>query len=317
MNAIAIDAGHGYVKGLDGQGQRVLFPSLIAIQPPTVDLGDLAQSQAIRIDDTAYLVGDSARSHATPLWSKNKSADPDTLRLLLIAAAKLGAMGPVDLVTGLPLDWFGTGRKAFREALTGYGGSVQFPRRPAQRLWFERVKVLPQGVAAASAVLASGEYVPGEYLIVDIGYRTTDYIVVTKTLDNTLDYDPNAAGSLERGMHEVSQHVAKALTEAYQVPFSEAELEHQTAVAIRGEKIDLSYRIHEARQTIGRRIAQELATILGPQVDKLMGIIAVGGGSEIMTMLLPMTIVPAQAQWANVLGYQMALDVVPSQSPVK
>jgi hypothetical protein len=118
-------------------------------------------------------------------------------------------------------------------------------------------------------------------------------------------------------LHLVSHHGPKPLTKTNNAPFSEAELENQIAVVIHGEKIDLSYHIHEARQTIGRRIAQELATTLGPQVDKLMGIIAVGGGSELMTTLLPMAIVPPQAQWANVLGYQMALDVVPSQSPVK
>jgi plasmid segregation protein ParM len=164
-------------------------------------------------------------------------------------------------------------------------------------------------VAAAAPILASSDYEAGPYLIVDIGYRTTDYIVVIKTASNGFDFDPDAAGSLERGMHAVGKQVAKALSEEYQVPFSASELEAQDPVFVRGEKIDVTYRFHEARQIIGRRIAQELATALGPQIDKLRGIVAVGGGSDLLAALLPGTIVPPDPQWANVSGYYLSLDL--------
>lgn len=305
---LAVDAGHGYTKALSHSGARVLFPSLIAPAPASVDLGEFGQSDSVQIDGVSYLVGESARTHATSLWSRDKAADPDTLRLILVAAAQLGAVGPVALVTGLPLAWFGSQRRTFREVLTGYGGVVQPPDKPAQRLWIESVKVLPQGVAAAGPLLADPDREPGAYLVVDVGYRTSDYIVVGKSPDGSLDYEPSAAGSLEIGMHAVSQAVADEISTAYQVSYVAAEIEGRPAVVVRGQKIDVSQRMQEAREVVGRRLAKALAERLGPQADKLMGIVAVGGGSGLLTQALPGVIVPSEPQWANSQGYLMALS---------
>ena len=302
---IAIDAGHGYVKGLSSTDQRLLFPSLICPMPPSVDLGDLGKSESILIDGRPYLVGASATGHATPFWSREKSSDLDTLRLILVAAAQLGSVGPIQLATGLPLSWFGSQRKAFRDALVGYGGTVQLPRRPVRHLWFESVKVLPQGLAAAAPVLVTSDFEAGLYLVVDVGYRTTDFIVVTKNADGEMDYAPEAAGSLEIGMHAVSQSVAQNINDQYQVSYSVSEVESVPVVIVRGQKIDVSQRFHESRTAIGRHLAQELAATLGPAIDKLLGIVAVGGGSGILSSVLPGVIVASEPQWANVMGYQM------------
>ncbi len=84
MIKIAIDAGHGYTKAFSQSGERVIFPSLIGPAPAGVDLGECARTETVTIDGSPYLVGQSAHSHATPLWSRDKAADPDTLRLILV-----------------------------------------------------------------------------------------------------------------------------------------------------------------------------------------------------------------------------------------
>ncbi len=300
---IAVDAGHGFTKALSADGLRQIFPSLICPAPATVDLGEFVPSHTVAIDGVPYLVGEAARKHATPLWSRDKAADPDTLQLVLVAAAQLGAMGPVALATGLPLFWFGAQRRRFREALTGYGASVQLPGQAAQRLWIESVMVLPQGVAAAGPVLSSVDYEPGAYLIVDIGYRTTDYIIVTKAPNGTLDYAPDAAGSLPLGMSAVTKTVVDAINRQYQVEYTPAEIESQTTVTVRGQHIDVTQRRRETQTSVGKQIAQQLALALGPKLDKLLGMVAVGGGSSLLTQVLPGLIVPHDPQWANVQGY--------------
>ena len=299
---IAIDAGHGFTKALADDAQMI-FPSLICPAPATVDLGEFVQSHTVAIDGVPYLVGEAARKHATPLWSRDKAADPHTLRLVLVAAAQLGAMGPVALATGLPLSWFGSQRRRFREALRGYGASVQLPGQAAQRLWIESVMVLPQGVAAAGPVLSSVDYAPGAYLIVDIGYRTTDYILVTKAPHDTLDYAPDAAGSLPVGMSAVTKTVVDAINRQYPVEYTPAEIESQTTVTVRGQHIDVTQRRRETQTSVGKQIAQQLALALGPNLDKLLGIVAVDGGSSLLTQVLPGLIVPHDPQWANVQGY--------------
>ncbi len=86
MIKISIDAGHGYTKAFSQSGERVICPSLIAPAPAGVDLGGggVARTETVTIDGSPYLVGQSAHSHATSLWSRDKAADPDTLRLILV-----------------------------------------------------------------------------------------------------------------------------------------------------------------------------------------------------------------------------------------
>lgn len=305
---IAVDVGHGYVKALSDTGERALFPSLLCPAPTTVDLGEFARSETVIIDGQSFLVGEAARKHATALWSRDKAGDADTLRLVLVAAARLGTAGPVQLATGLPLAWYGSQRRGFREASTGFGAVVQLPEQPVQRLWIESAKVLPQGVAAAGPVLSSADYEPGQYLVVDVGYRTTDYLVVEKTLAGDLAFAADSAGSLEIAMHAASQTVAQALSTQYQVPFTAAEVESAPALAIRGQKIDVTQRLHQARETVGRQLIRRLAADLDATLEKLLGIVVVGGGAGLLVRLLPGASTPQDPQWANVVGYQMALN---------
>ncbi|MCL6562172.1 MAG: ParM/StbA family protein [Firmicutes bacterium] len=305
---IAIDVGHGWVKAVAEDGGRVCFPALIAPMPATVDLGEFASMDAVVIEGTRYVVGESARQHATPLWSREKAADPDTLRLHLVAAAQLGAVGPVKLVTGLPLAWYGPQRRALRETLTGFGGAVTLPGRAPQRLWFDRVLVLPQGVAAAGPVLATDAYEPGTYVVVDVGYRTTDHLLVEKTETGKLVFAPDAAGSIEIGVYSVFHSVADALAQAYHLPFTAAEVEAASFVTVRGQKIDVTQRIRATKEAVGRQVAQKLAAALDAHLEKVLGVVAVGGGADLLAAVLPGCIVSPDPQWANAAGYLAALE---------
>jgi len=308
---VAVDVGHGFTKAV-GERQRVLFPSLIAQAPVGVDLGEYAPNETILIDNVAYRVGEAARRHATPLWSRDKAADRETLRLMLVAAARLGAMGPVTLATGLPLAWFGPQRRALREALTGFGGTVTLPGRPAQRVWFDAVAVLPQGVAAAAAVLTGPEYPAGAYVVVDIGYRTTDYVVVEKTAGGQIAADPTQAGSLEIGTHGIAAAVAAGLERDYAVPFTAAEVEDADQVFVHGDAVSLNERRLAAQDQVARQFRAQLLEALDARLAKVVGIVLVGGGAHALKTAFPQAIIPADAQWANAVAYWAAVAQVAS-----
>lgn len=301
---VGIDAGHGYTKALRLNGQRVVFPSLICASPATVDLGEFStQNAPTLINDQPYLVGEAARRHATPLWERDKASDADTAHLILVAAAQLGLSGPVRLATGLPLSWWGEQRRAFRAALQGLDARLTVPNHPPTRLWLEEVLVLPQGVAAAGPILAQSSYQSGPYLVVDWGERTTDYIIVTKRPDGRLDFDPAAAGSLEIGCHAIGTAMAAQLTTQYQTPFQAAALESLEAVAVRGQRIDLTPFRHDVQQRVTRRLVRALHEALAHQLEQVLGIVAVGGGSSLLARALPAVVQPPDAQWANAVGY--------------
>lgn len=300
---IAVDAGHGWVKALADNGKRVLFPSLICPPPPAADLGEYGPSQPVRINGEAYLVGEVARNHATPLWTRDKAQDPDTLRLIVVAAAELGAVGPVTLATGLPLSWFGAQRKAFRDALMASDARVQLPGRADQRIWIEQVKVLPQGVAAASGVIVDPALDPGEYLVVDIGYRTSDFVIVAKSDAAAIRFDPTHAGSLEIGTHAVAAAIAHGLERDYRIPFRPAEVEAADQVYVEGQRVALAGRRAEAVRTVGAHLREGLAETLDQRLHKIAGWLLVGGGAAMMAPVFPQAMVLDDAHWANVRAY--------------
>lgn len=312
---VAIDAGHGYVKALSSRGNRVRFPALVHPAPATINLGAFGSPAITRIDNQEFLVGDAARRFGSPLWSRDKAVDDDTLRLILVAAAELGASGPVRLATGLPLAWFGDQQLPFKTSLRGFGGTVTLPDGTATRLWFESVLVLPQGVAAAGPLLDDTQYEPGPYLIVDVGYRTTDFIIVSKEADGRLAFDPVAAGSLELGMHHVDAALAEQLSADYRTVFTAAQVADADTVVVRGQRVTITdARVrHETR--VARAIVKGLLERLDAQMDQVLGMVAVGGGSSVLARTIPGVLAPSDPQWANVRGYLAALeDVAPRRS---
>jgi len=144
-------------------------------------------------------------------------------------------------------------------------------------------------------------------VVVDIGYRTTDYVVVTKQPDGALTFDSMAAGSLELGMHAVAVALANQLTLTHQIPFTAAQVAMVDSVIVRGQR----YPLQELRQTqerqVARSIVQGLMERLDHQLDQVLGLVAVGGGSHLLTQAVPGVIQPDHSQWANAQGYLAAL----------
>lgn len=304
----AIDVGHGYTKALSTHGGRFLFPSLICPLPARVDLGEFGQADVVTIDNQPFLVGDAARPHAIPLWTRHKATDIDTLRLMVIAVAQLGAVGPVGLATGLPLSWFGPQRKAFRESLLDTVSVVQLPGQPLQRVWFSPVKVLPQGLAAALALIVDSHQGPGVYLVADIGYRTTDYLIVTKTSGSQVHADPTQAGSLEIGTHHIAAAVAANLEREFQIPFTAAEVETAETIFANGQAVSLVNCRAHAVAAVSGQLRDRLTEILDTTLLKLTGVVLCGGGASVLRQAFPQAVIPSQSQWSNVLAYLSALQ---------
>lgn len=306
---IAIDVGHGFTKAISESGERVIFPSLIAPAPAGVDLGEFGPLSAIEIggSSSAFVVGEEARQIATPLWSRSKAEDENTLRLALVAAAKLGADGAVALSTGLPLSWFGPQRKSFKEALGGYGEEVRLPGLPPRQIWFESVKILPQGLSAGIGLLSSSDRQPGEYAVIDIGYRTSDYVIVERKFSGELKFHPEWAGSLEIGMHSVAAQVATGLERQYHVPFSAGEVEKAERVSVEGQSVALEERRRRATVATGQALYSAINEVLDVKLRKVQGILVVGGGSIALGEFIPRAIIIEDPQWANVSAYLGAL----------
>ena len=314
---LAIDVGHGWTKALSAT-KRVYFPSLIAAAPPALDLGEYAQSNAVHINGRAYFVGEAARPYATPLWARDKASDRETLFLLMIAAASLEADGDLQLATGLPLSWYGDQRAALQTALESLPPqTIQLPKQPARTLHIVSAEVLPQAMAAAIALLSDPVSSGQSTLLIDIGYRTSDYLTIQRRPNKPPDFILPQSGTIELGMSLIAETVAVELENLYHQPFTPGEVETAPQIMMKGHAVDLHAPRQQARELLVTQLHQELVYRLKTQLDRMHQIILVGGGASVLTeplhRLLDVPVMMAtDPQWANVRGYWSRIEPRPS-----
>jgi len=313
MITIAIDVGHGFVKGLNQQGDRLLMPSLIAPATSNLDLGPLSSARFTTVQwgdrrPVAYWVGEVARLHATSLFGSAKASDPLTRDLTVIAAHRLRNAAvnetAVSLSVGVPLAWFGRERAGLQQALQG---TVTVDD---DTFHVVNVSVFPQGVAAVLTALPSSP-AAGLYGLVDVGYRTTDYLVVQVNDQGLPTVVPGLAGSWEIGIHQALQEVATKLEQQWKVSYAPHELaaNNTTTVTVRGTEIMVAEDIRQAYARLGTALVAKLQTVWAPILPRLRALYVAGGGSGVMPRAvgdMPIQVVP-ESQWANVKGYLAAL----------
>ncbi len=297
MTKIAIDCGHGYTKGLSESGQRVLFPSLICQAPTGPDLGKFGHSRAVRVNDTPYLIGDAARLSASSLFSTEKATDPLTLALTWAAAAQVAGSGyhTVALGVGLPLSWYATQKDALASALKGtvhVGESY---------LLIESVSAFPQGIGALlSAALPSSGLVG----LIDIGYRTVDYLIAEMQHGAPVPV-LDRAGTWSGGIHIAYQAMSAAVEKQTGVHFEAHELADKDSVTARGQQFDLTpYRV-AAFKALAGDLTRHLAASWDSIADKLDVVLLAGGGALALQPYLefPGQQILRESQWSNAQGY--------------
>lgn len=295
---IAVDAGHGYVKAMAETGERVLFPSLIVPAPVGPNLGDFAGSASIQVNNQAYLIGESARLTATSLFSRDKATDPLTLALIWSGVAQLVGPGyhAVALGAGLPLSWYAAQKTALADALRG---SVTVGNC---HLLIDEVSVFPQGIGA---LLTANLPAQGLVGLVDIGYRTVDYLIA-QVRDRIPAPIVDRSGTWIGGMHVAYQAISQVLEKDVRVRFEAHELMDRTAVTAKGQQIGLEPYRATAFQRLAADLSQHLATVWDGVIDKLDVLLLAGGGAMALQPYLvefAASSLMSESQWANVQGY--------------
>ncbi|CAB1129490.1 ALP_N domain-containing protein [Candidatus Hydrogenisulfobacillus filiaventi] len=307
-----MDLGHGWVKAMTGD-RRVLFPALMAPADTAAvaDWGDVDGDRPVLINGAPKWIGEPARWHdGAPLWSRDKAQDADSVEMVLVALAALQLAGPVRVAIGLPLGWWATHRAELAMAWKGRSAVVRWPGQEPLRPVIEDVLVLPQGIAAAS-LLATSTYPPGPWLVVDVGYRTTEYVLAIKEPSGQLRYNTSKAGSVELGMARVWTQVADELSREARAPFTAAEVEGRDEVFVRGRSWPLADRIARASENLTVHLRRSLAPILDDALLKARGVLLVGGGAGALAAHWPEALLPADPQWANAEAYWAALVTRP------
>lgn len=324
---VGIDLGYGYIKAV-GPGGEFLFPALTARMARSLGLADIfggapgaeapasdkkrADGYRVELSGSVrgrFAVGSLARleggaGSGVP-FDEDRRGHEGTRVLLAVAAALAsgGAGAPLVVATGMPPGYLdrpaGEGktlREAEEEALRGFQVDVAFQNGPFPGVVPVRVagaRVFPQaagGVFHALSVAGRslGMVGTGEIGVVDVGYKTTDFLVLELETHNTAE---GMSGSLEVGTHLVANLVAEAFHAATggELPqeFAEGVVASGNAQAWwRGRQVDLSQALAEAREAAATAVYEGLRGVWRGRMDTLRQILVMGGGGALLGPIL-------------------------------
>lgn len=337
MDRISVDLGYGYVKAVDEHGKTVMFPSLVGTgNSRYLDSGmggstpDAVNSLDVIVGGNRYFVGELARREArdaTYAYEQNKINHPNTKVLLFTALALLqDRLSPVHLVTGLPVQHLDLQQDQMRKALTGTHCDVEFVSGPLagtrRAIFISDVTVFPQAGASVFHQLLNPDgslkrpeilEKPGYVGVIDVGFRTTDYVVLD--IENGAGYIQDLSGTIDVGYNDifrkVKQFVEHETGETVDLPDIEKAVSRHS-ITYNGRDIDLSATIARAHQTLAKEIRDKIA-VEWPKRKFYKEVLLAGGG---VASLLPYLKDLHQAvemvddpQMANAFGY-MALSSI-------
>lgn len=249
-------------------------------------------------------------------------------KVLLNTAIQLVTKGKSDQVyvsTGLPLDFFNAQKDEFRQSIIGLQPLIEWK---SGELKGQKLKtnirdaiVLPQGASAMFSALINSEgrftyphlMVEGNMMaLIDVGFRTTDYVVVEIQKDSSFTPNVRLSGTLDVGivnLHEEIKQYYKRETGG--ADLNESHLSRILAnqqITYKGRRISFREMIVESMNSIATNISDRLKATWVEEADLFDAIFIAGGGGKMLEPVLQPKFgnrleLIAENQFANVIGY--------------
>lgn len=199
---LGIDVGYSHTKVT---GEKVEFGFKSTIEEGALDIGS---SLVLEDNEKIYTVGEDAGIYATDI---NKIETENFEICLYTAIAK--AMGRksteiIDLVTGLPAQYYQEQKDKLIKALEGKNVTVSLNGKP-KRFTIRNVIVFPQ---SAGVLLLNPELLVGDTCIVDIGGFTVDLSIFSGKKLRKLY-------TIEEGMNVVANKLVQKIKSEYEVSY--------------------------------------------------------------------------------------------------
>lgn len=218
---LGLDLGFGFTKCIDGD-QAVIFQSHMRrhIADPSESAELTEGSFHIELDDGDYIVGDDTLS---PSLLEYFARQPDRLikdygrNLVLTATAPFSDQeNPLHVVVGLPVTYFQQWENALVDRLTGYhkiGVHQPGGRCVRKNIHIRKVHVVPHPLGTFTSLimdqkgrLRASEYNDKKIALVDVGFRTTDIMVMASGR-----FCNRGSGTIDIGLANGFEMVARKL----------------------------------------------------------------------------------------------------------
>ncbi|NKE72856.1 ParM/StbA family protein [Candidatus Manganitrophus noduliformans] len=316
MHYLGLDVGFGYTKAMDDK-KAIVFPSVvsppveISFKPSWQNESDRLHHLAVTLEEKTYFVGHLALNqgrfaHAT--LDRVRTETPE-FKLLFLAAISLFVESPEEafsVITGLPVDDF-EDRKVIEKTLRGRfdlsvaGEDVSFV--------IKNLTVIPQPCGAFMDLLYAPEGLNEEYMegpvgIIDIGYKTTDFVLMRSG-----EYAHKLSGSIKQGMSAIYQAAVSKFSATYRGNWDLKSTEEALSEGILcrfGERTAINPSLLESDLA---GLADQIISWIRQrwEGEKLNRMICTGGGSSHLKPYLirtfPRMIFMDDPQQANVRGF--------------
>jgi plasmid segregation protein ParM len=334
---ISVDIGFGFVKFMNEKGKKDSFPSVIAKRSENSLRGIVGGSgddysiiyweidkDNNKMNEKKCFVGDAAMTNGgTRKWEDKTEFNVEELKVFISTAVGLvnPENEPVDLCVGLPMSYYLQKKEELISVLETTNARVAIGNNKVSQIKFKSIFCFPQGAGAYYAAIfdISGNIkniglATSSVGVIDIGYRTVDYLVMGKGRKGITIID-GLSGSLEEdGMNKVFQNIQKTVSDLPEVQHEIPLMEIEKAILWFGGKLD--YRrntinlteIEEAAyKEHAEKIAAELKRRWGADGDTISTILITGGGGQTLFPTLSTKFEQAELQencsYANTEGY--------------
>ena len=326
---VAVDWGFGFTKAINELGEKTSFPSIVSsIQKEVgVDLLGTREDYTIEIDSKRAAVGHLALLHeGVRAWESDYVHNHNLTYLLVTAAALLNpASHSIVLGAGLPIAYYRNQKKSVEEMFQGMHCGVRINGgADRRRVDISNVRVFPQaaGVYYSEALNIDGTIKNPEMTnkpvgIIDIGYRTTDLLVMQKGRRGATPRG-DLSGGLDRGMNTPMQMIKEELDVEFgdTIPLQWIEqslLYNNGKLYYCGKERDLN----EYKREADKNFVQEICNIVnqkwGQEINRLACVlIAGGGGKELYPLFkeqIPQAKVAEDAFYSNARGFLAAMNL--------
>jgi len=304
MIPIGIDVGFGFTKATNGR-EYVVFKSIIGEYADiqfnfSFEENNWEDNLQVRLEDNMFFLGELAERQSLV---KQYTLDQEKLISEFVKILALSALGllvneidSVSVVTGLPVSYYRRDAKKVQELLRGYH-KIEYlsldKKDRERRLNITKVKVIPQPMGSVFNLLLDDKgkvnnkkIVSQKIGIVDIGFRTTDFVL----LDH-LRYIERGSSTTDNGMSKCFSLIANKLRQKtgvnvelyrlYQAIFS-------GSIKIRGKEYNITNLKNKVYSHFASQIVNDINRIWENDWDIDLIVLTGGGAKELMEYLKPL-----------------------------
>jgi len=330
MQVLGIDIGFGFTKATNGK-DTLIFKSLFGDAADIqfwADFGDDTPTDHIHvtIDGKSYFIGDLAEQQSSVLHFTldQEKLITEFVRILSLTVAGMfqqkGASinVPINVVSGLPIGYFKQNHERFDELLTGHHTIVyhsQDGREITKEIYINKIRMLPQPMGSILNLLMNekGKIVDRELAnqkvgVVDIGFRTTDFIILDR-----LRYIDRGSRTIDSGISKGFSFIANKLREKAGVSVELYRLYRAAetgTIKMRGHGFAFAKIRDQVYSQLAGTIANEIDRLWADDWDIDTIILSGGGCRELAQYLQPLitgNVIPVDLsqdpRLNNVLGY--------------